>query len=71
MIGLFGVIAVVGAARPFSAPRMAGAVCILAASFAISRSDRAHQTSPRNELIWAGRVRRTRRRRRARLPHLL
>ena len=53
MIGLFGVIAVLGAARPFSAPRMAGALCILAASFAISRSDRAHRTSPRNELIWA------------------
>ena len=47
MIGLFGVIAVLGAARPFSAPRMAGAVCILAASFAISRSDRAHRTSTR------------------------
>jgi hypothetical protein len=53
MIGLFGVIAVLGAARPFSAPRMAGAVCILAASYAISRSDRAHRTSRRNELIWA------------------
>jgi len=54
MIGLFGVIAVLGAARPFSALRMAGAVCILAASFAISRSDRAHRSSPRKELIWAG-----------------
>jgi hypothetical protein len=54
MIGLVGVIAVVGAASPFSAPRMAGAVCILGASFAISRSDRAHRTSSRNELIWAG-----------------
>jgi hypothetical protein len=53
MIGLFGVIAVLGAARPFSGPRMAGALCILAASFAISRSDRAHRSSPRNELIWA------------------
>ena len=53
MIGLFGVIAVLGAASPFSAPRMAGAACILAASFAISRSDRAHKSSVRNELIWA------------------
>ncbi len=54
MIGMFGVIAVLGAARPFSALRMAGAACILAASFALSRSDRAHKKSPRNELIWAG-----------------
>ena len=33
---------------------MAGALCILAASFAVSRSDRAHRSSPRKERIWAG-----------------
>ncbi len=57
MIGLFGVIAAGGRrADPFSAhPDGRCTSCILAASFAISRSDRAHQTSTRNELIWAGR----------------
>jgi hypothetical protein len=54
MIGFFGLIAVLGSVRPFSLPRMAGALCVLAASFAISRSDRAHRSSPRKELIWAG-----------------
>lgn len=53
MLGLFGVIAVIGAARPFSLLRMAGAVGILAGAACISRSDKAHRSSPRRELVWA------------------
>ena len=71
MLGLFGVIAVMGAAARSPLLRMAGALCILAASFAISRSDRAHQTSARSELIWAGRCGRPRHRRRHPLRRLL
>ena len=52
MLGLIGGIAVIGAAVPFSALRMTGAVMILAAAFSISRSDRAHKTSVRRELVW-------------------
>jgi hypothetical protein len=53
MLGLFGVIAVIGAARPFSWLRMAGAVGILAGAACISRSDKAHRSSTRRELVWA------------------
>jgi len=52
MLGLLGGIAVIGAAVPFSVLRMTGAVMILAAAFSISRSDRAHKTSVRRELVW-------------------
>jgi hypothetical protein len=53
MLGLFGLIAVIGAARPFSWLRMAGAVGILAGAACISRSDKAHRSSPQRELVWA------------------
>src|SRR3954470_5611769 len=53
MLSLFGLIAVIGAARPFSWLRMIGAVGILAGAAAISRSDRLHGRLPRRELAWA------------------
>ncbi len=52
MVALVGAIAVIGAAVPFSPLRMTGAVMILAAAWAFSRSDRAHKTSVRRELVW-------------------
>ena len=64
MIGLFGVIAVLGAARPFSAPRMAGALCILAALVRhLAVGPRAQDLRPQRADL-GRRVRRTRRRRR-------
>jgi len=52
MVGLIGAIAVIGAAMPFSMVRMAAAAMILAGSFCFSRSDRAHTSSVRRELVW-------------------
>jgi hypothetical protein len=52
LVGGVGAIAAIGAAVPFSVARMTGAAMILAASFAFSRSDRAHRSSVRRELLW-------------------
>jgi hypothetical protein len=52
MVAAMGVIAGIGAARPFSVVRMGGALLILAAAFCFSRSDRVHTSSVRRELVW-------------------
>ena len=54
MIGLLGVIAVLGSARPFSAPRMVGALVHPGRLVRhLAAPTGPHKTSPRNELIWA------------------